>query len=85
MRKVFWAAALGAALFVTGITSTVRDYATIGLRNVVSLGKKSIPISVEIDRLELSLQQLDGYTIRGVDQVRPAAAFRHHAAPDRPS
>ena len=59
MKKTLIIGALIAGLGYSGVLSTAKDYGTIGVRYVTDWGKKAIPVAIDIDRLELSLKQLD--------------------------
>jgi len=59
MKKVLIVSVLIAALNFSGVLSTAKDFGTIGIRYVTGWGKKAIPVAIDIDRLELSLKQLD--------------------------
>ncbi len=60
MKKALVIGALVLGLGVSGVLGTVWEFATIGSGYVTSIGKKAIPIAVDIERLELAISQLDG-------------------------
>lgn len=55
---------IGALILGLGVVGTARDYVTVGVKSLVSMVKKATPIPVDIGRLELAVDQLDGEIAR---------------------
>ena len=59
MKKILIVGALIAAPNFSGVLSTAKDFGTSGMRYATDWGKRAIPVAIDIDRLELSMKQLD--------------------------
>ncbi|MCC6509944.1 MAG: hypothetical protein IT423_12630 [Pirellulaceae bacterium] len=81
MKKFFWATVTMAVLQLAGVLSIVRDYGTVGVNYAADWFKKSMPVNVDIERLELSLQQLDSeIASNGRKVVEQSVALDRYAA-----
>ena len=64
MKKAMLVGAMIAALNLSGVLSTAKDYGTIGFHYLTDWVKRAAPVAIDIDRLELSLKQLDAEVAR---------------------
>jgi hypothetical protein len=81
MKKAVAVAALVLVLGMSGVGGTVKDYGTIGVKYVTNWFKTSIPVAVDIERLDLSIKQLDSeLASNGRVVVEESVALDRYAA-----
>lgn len=81
MKKALVIGALVLGIGVSGVLGTVWEFATVASNYVTSVGKKAIPVAIDIERLELAINQLDSEIAKnGRSVVEEAVALDQYQA-----
>ena len=81
MKRSVAVATLVMLLGLSGVGGTVKDYGTIGVKYFTDWFKSAVPVAVDIERLDLSIKQLDSeLASNGRVVVEESVALDRYAA-----